>query len=230
MQKIIHILFAIVGYVSTATVVTAVLGIAYLWHTDRLNDEKTFRMVALLQDVDLQQLGEARKGTEPEVPPEELSLDEVLQHQHVLDRNFEVKLLALQRGRQEYEHQLRQLKEQTERYDRLAQEWQDKLKQQEQLTTQENVAKVVRDLEQVKPATAKDLLMRWVKEDRMDDVILLMNKMSENKMGKILKTFESPEELDKLHEIHQRMINGGQDNPAINAAIGELKTLKGAIN
>jgi len=230
MQKTIRILFALVGYLSTATVITIALGIGYMFHTDRLNDEKTFRMIALLQDVDLQQLSEAQRGTEPEVPPEELSLDEVLQHQHVLDRNFEVKLLALQRGRQEYEHQLQQLKEQTERYDRLAQDWQNKLKQQEQLTTQENMAKVVRDLEQVKPATAKDLLLRWMAEGRMDDVILLMSKMSENKMGKILKSFETAEELDKLHSIHERMINGGTEKPGFDQALGELKALGGAIN
>lgn len=230
MQKAIRILFALVGYLATATVITIALGIGYLWHTDRLNDEKTFRMVALLQDVDLPQIAESLRNTEPEVPPEESSLDEVLQQQHVLDRNFEVKLLALQRGRQEYEHQLQQLKEQTERYDRLAQDWQDKLKQQEQLTTQENVTKVVRDLEQVRPATAKDLLMRWIDEGRMDDVILLMSRMSENKMGKILKTFETAEELDKLHGIHERMLNGGLDNPAIDQALGELKALQGAIN
>ena len=114
MQKIIHITFSLIGYASTATVITIVLGIGYLWHTDRLNDEKTFRMIALLHDVDLQQLSEAQRGAEPEVPPEESSLDEVLQHQHVLDRNFEFKLLALQRGRQEYEHQLQQLKEKFE--------------------------------------------------------------------------------------------------------------------
>ncbi len=230
MQKTIHILFALIGYVSTATVITIVLGVGYLFYTDRLNDEKTFRMVALMQDVDLQQLSEAQRGSEPEVPPEELSLNEVVQRQQVLDRNYEVKLLSLQRGRQEYEHQLQQLKEQTERYDRLAQDWQNKLRQREELTTQENVGKVVRDLEQVRPAIAKDLLLRWLDEGRMDDVILLMSKMSESKLSKILKTFETAVELDKLHSIHERMINGDSTQPAIDQALGELKALDGAIN
>ena len=230
MQKTIRILFLLIGYVSTATVITIVLGIGYLYYTDRLNDEKSFRMMAILQDVDLQQLSEAQREAEPEVPPEELSLGEVVQHQQVLDRNYEVKLLALRRGRQEYEHQLQQVKEQTERYDRLAQDWEKKLKQQEELSTQENVAKVVSDLEQVQPDTAKNLLMRWLDEGRIDDVILLMGKMSTNKMGKILKTFESDEELDKLHSIHQRMINGQMDQSGVDQALGELKALDGSLN
>ena len=62
------------------------------------------------------------------------------------------------------------------------------------------------DLEQVKPATAKDLLMRWVNEERMNDVILLLGRMSETKKGKILKSFATPEELDKLHEIHRLLL------------------------
>ena len=60
-------------------------------------------------------------------------------------------MLALQRGRQEYDHRLEQLKEQTDRYDRLAQEWQSRRKKEEELTTHENLAKVVGQLEQLKP-------------------------------------------------------------------------------
>ena len=109
--------------------------------------------------------------------------------QQILDRNYEVKLLELKRGRQEYDTSLENLKVKIDRYDQLARTWQDKLTQQEQLTSQENIAKVVSDLEQVKPATAKDLLMRWIAEDRINDVITLLGKMSENKKGKILNSF-----------------------------------------
>jgi hypothetical protein len=223
MTRLLHMLFALIGYVCTATVITAVLGALYLWHTDQLNDEKMFRMVALLHDVDLQQIAAKQKKTTEEVPPEEPSLANVAHQQQVLDRNFEVKLLALQRGRQDYDFSLQQLKEERSRYDRMAQEWQDKLKQHDERATQENVAKVVAQLEQVKPAIGKKLLMRYIAENRMDDAILLMGKMSESKLTKILKTFESDEELDKLHEIHQRIVASGGDTSQLNKAIDRLK-------
>jgi hypothetical protein len=226
MKKLIHILLALIGYVCVATVITLVLIVGYLWHTDRLNDDKAFRMVALLHDVDLQQLAEAKQKTPDEIPPEEPSLDDVLQHQQIQDRNFEVKLLTLQRGRQEYDYRLQQLKEQTDRYDRFAQDWQSRLKKQEELTTQENLAKVVAQLEQVRPAVGKDSLMRWIDEGRMDDAILLMSKMSESKLAKILKTFETEEELDKLHEIHQRIIGSGAGAAQLEQALGELKAVQ----
>ena len=144
----------------------------------------------------------------------------------MLDRNYEVKLLSLQRGRQEFDNRLQLLKTQSERFNRQAQDWELKLKQQGELSTQENLAKVVSDLEQVKPATAKDLLMRWVNEDRMDDVILLLGRMSETKKGKILKSFATPEELDKLHEIHRLLLESKENQEQLKQAESELDSLK----
>jgi hypothetical protein len=228
MVGMLRILFVLVGYLCTATMIAAALCLAYLRHTDRLNDDKMFRIVAMLHDVDLNQIAAVQADTTDEIPPEELSLDNVTRYQQVLDRNYEAKLLALQRGRQEYDHRLQQIKEQTSRYDRLARDWHDRLKQQEDIATQENVAKVVRDLEQVKPAIGKDLLVRWIKEERMDDVIMLMNRVSEGKLAKVLKTFQTPDELDMLHEIHQRIINGGHDKSQLDKALNELNGIDNA--
>jgi hypothetical protein len=68
--------------------------------------------------------------------------------------------------------------------------------------------------------------MMWIKDERMDDAILLMGRMSENKLAKILKSFETDEELAKLHDIHERMIKSGVENSAIEKALGELNALE----
>jgi len=227
MAKILDIMLALVAYVCVATMITLALGLGYLWQTDRLNDEKVFRIVALLHDVDMNQIAESQQKATDQAPAEEPSLNEVMHHQQVQDRNFEVKLLALQRGRQEYDHSLQLLKEKTDRYDRLAQDWQSKLKQQEELTTQQNVTTVVGQLEQLKPNVGKDSLVRWIHQGRMDDAILLMSKMSETKLAKILKSFETPEELDELHRIHQRIIGGGANTSKLEKALGELNAIDG---
>jgi hypothetical protein len=222
MKRIIGLLIAVIGYFCVATVITLALISGYLWHTDQLTEEKMFRLVALMQDVDLRQLAEAQHKTGDDVPPEEPSLSDMLHHQQIQDRNFEVKQLALQRGRQEYDHRLQLLKEQTDRYDRLATEWQSRLRKQEELTTQENLAKVVAQIEQLRADNGKAMLLRWIDEGRMDDAILLMSKMAENKLGRILKTFETEEELNKLHEIHQKIIGSGAANSQLEKALGEL--------
>ena len=129
-----------------------------------------------------------------------MSLEQALRRQQVMDRNFELKQEALRRGRQEYDYRLKSLNDLIARYDRMAQDWESRLKKQEDLTTQENLTTVVAQIEQLKPDTAKDLLMQWLQEDRMDDVILMMSKMSEKKLGSIFKTFQTDEELTKLKE------------------------------
>jgi hypothetical protein len=223
MKRIIALLMSLIGYFCVATVITLALIVGYLWHTDHLNQQKAFRIVALLQDIDLEQLAEAQHTTGDDVPPEEPSMDDMLRHQQIQDRNFEVKQLALQRGRQEYDHRLQLLKEQTDRYDRLATEWQSRWKKEAELTTQENLAKVVAQIEQLRADNGKAMLLRWIDEGRTDDAILLMSKMSENKLGRILKTFETEEELNKLHDIHQRIISSGSANSQLEKALGEMK-------
>jgi hypothetical protein len=228
MGKVINISLTLIAYACTATVVTLALGIGYLWHTEQLNDEKMFRIMALLHDVDLNQIAEEHRRSSDEVPPEEPSLTEVSHHQQVQDRNHEVKLLALQRGSQEYHHRFQELKDQADRNHRQAQELQNRLKQHEELTTQENVAKVVSQLEQLRPDVAKASLMRWIDQGRMDDAILLMSKMSDTKLSKVLKSFATDEELDKLHEIHQRILARGGGSPQLVKSLNDLESAPAA--
>lgn len=225
MGKILDLLLGLIAYVCVATVITLALVIGYLWNNDQLNNDKLFRLMAVMQDVDLQKMAAVDKKADKEVPPAEQSLNQVLHHQQVLDRNYEVKQLALQRGKQEYDASYQQLVEQTARYDRIAQDWQSRLKQEQELATQQNIAKVVSQLEQVSPDVGKQQLMLWIDEKKMDDAILLMSRMSENKLAKILKTFESEEELKQLHEIHERILTSGNENSKLEKALGELNAL-----
>ena len=224
MMRIINMLTVVIAYACVATVIALALCLGYLWHSDRLNDEKLFHMMAILHDIDLQQIAESQHKKVDEVPPEEPSLTAVMHRQQVQDRNIEVKLLALQRAKQDCDVRLQELKTQTDRYDKIAQDWQKRLKQQEELTTQEDVVKVVNQLEQLTPEVGKSSLMLWIDEGRMDDAILLMNKMSESKLAKILKTFSTIDELKQLHEIHRRIMGGGAAQ--LEKALGELKSLE----
>jgi hypothetical protein len=226
MGKIIDLLLGLIAYVCVATVITLALVIGYLWQADRLSNDKMFRLMAVMQDVDLQQIAKAAETSADAVPPEEPSLNQVMHQQQVHDRNYEVKQLALQRGKQEYDASLQVLIEKTDRYDRLAQDWQSRLKQEQQLTTQQNVAKVVSQLEQVSAEVGKIQLMKFIDEKQLDDAILLMSKMSESKLSKILKTFETPEELEKLHEIHERILSSGNENAKLEKALGELNDVE----
>jgi len=228
MGKIIDFLLGLIAYICVATVITIALAIGYFWHTEQLNSDKLFRLMALLQDVDLQQINAAHeKKPGDDVPPQEPSLNEVMHRQQVQDRNYEAKMLALQRGKKGYDDSFQKVQEKIDRYDRMVSDIQRNLKQQEEQLTQQNVAKIVSQLEQVKPEVGKDSLMKWIEESRMDDAILLMSRMSESKLAKILKTFQTDKELSKLHEIHLRIMSGGPEAAALKKALGEIDALNG---
>jgi hypothetical protein len=216
-----------IAYVCVATVITLALILGYLWHKDQLTGGKIFRLIAVMQDVDLQQIAAADNISPNEVPPAESSLTEVMHHQQVQDRNYEVKQLALQRGKQVYDASYQELTAKIDRYDRLARDWQNKLRHEQEQTSQQNIGQVVAQLEQVSPDVGKDQLMRFINEKKMDDAIALMNRMSENKLAKILKTFETPEELTKLHEIHERILTSGADSSKLQKALSELEAVAG---
>jgi ATP-dependent Lon protease len=225
MNALIRILFPLIGYAATATVITIAVCFGYLMYTERLTSDKMFRIVALLQGVDLQQIAETAQKSGDEIPPEEPSLEALVGQQQVLDRNFEVKMLALQRGRQEYDHRLQQLNDKSEKMQRLAEESIDRLKQQVELTTQENLTEVVSNIEQLRPAVAKELLLRYIDEDRMADVITLLGTMAESKKAKILKTFTSDQELEKLYEILRLMAEDSANKEKYQQAIEEIQAV-----
>ncbi|MEM8864209.1 MAG: hypothetical protein AAGF31_01530 [Planctomycetota bacterium] len=217
----------LVGYLSTATVLSAVIGFGYLWQTRRLDDEKLFRIVALVHDVDIDALAAEQEDNANEVPPEEPSLDDIAGYQAIAARNFEVKNDALKRGSDAFNHAFRRLKTATDHFSELSNKIETELKSQGELSSKEAISKVVRDLELLGPEEAKQQLLRTLDDkDGMNDVILLMNAMSTGKLKSILKKFKSQEELDALHEIHRVMLSGGPQAQGMEAALRELQSLK----
>jgi hypothetical protein len=218
-------LLTIIGYLCTGTVLALCLGIGYLWYADMLNDDKMFRIVALVHDVDVDKIAAETEIDDSKVPSEEPSLDEVERYREVMLRNYEVKHESLARGKQEFEHLLTQLRESTQRFDELARDLGDQLKQQGELTTKENVSKVVRDLELMPADRSQEMLMRYMNEpEGYNDVIMLMGKMSSSKLKKVLDEFTTQEELDQLHKVHSLMLDGHPQKPIIDKAMQMLKS------
>ncbi len=169
---------SLIAYFAIATVLTGVLGTAYLWRSNRLSDEKMFRLMALLHDVDIDKIA-AEKSDEPaETPGEETSVEEVERQREVLLRNYEIKSDALRRGRQELDNRLAQVGEQIRRIDELAREIENRLSEEISKVDTQEVSKVVSQLESISAEVAKDQVLRTLDDaNGMEKVIQLMSKM-----------------------------------------------------
>lgn len=227
----LRLLIATVGYLCTATLIATALGIGYLWQTDKLTDQKVFRMVALVHDVDIDRAGEKQDELPVETPAEELSLEEIKRLRQVAQRDYEVRKNVLDRGTGEFQFMLDQLVVARVRYDDMAQELDERIQQEKDLLGQESIQNVVNTLKSVKPEEAKDLLLKFLdtgpdpqrKQQGKDDVIRLLNALSVDTREGILKKFKTPEELNTLHELLDDMLDGGAQARVLNQTLQQLK-------
>ncbi len=226
-------LLALIGYLSTATVITAVVGLGYVWQTDQINDEKMFKIVALFHDVDLESFGndDDAQLEEEVVDEEEPSLKETERLRQLMMLNHDVRIESLKRSQNEFNFMLSQLSKERDRFDEMAKELNQGLEQEKKKASQESVQNVVRDLQSVKPDIAKELLLKFLagpnsspeeKQKGLEEVIRLMSAMPVDTLQGILKKFQTPEELAQLHEIHQLMLKGGPREQAITEVLDQL--------
>ena len=218
-------LFSIIGYVSTATLIALAFGLGYLWHSNLLTNEKMFRVVALVHDIDLDAIAEDEQVGERDIPPEEESLEDVSLMREVKLRDHEVKMNALIEGTQEFERSFRDINEGRQRFDRMAQELEDRLRQEKELSSKENVSAVVSMLQSIKPAEAKQLLQMYLVEPNGErDVITLMKKMQPSKLQKILQQFKG-DDLKDLKKLQQLMLDGYPEGPEIDSMLERVRRL-----
>ncbi len=225
-------LFALIGYISVATVIAASLGLAYAWQSERINDAKMFELVALLYDIDIDSIAkETEVKQEEELPPEEMSIEEIGKHRQIMMLNHEVRMNALKRSQSEFNFMRSQLVQERKLFDDMAGKIKDGLEKERDEAAEESINGIVQDLVSVKPDKAKDLLLRFLakptdspelKQKGMEDVITLMRAMPVDSLQGILKKFQTPEDLAQLHEIHSLMLKGGPREQVIKNALKQL--------
>lgn len=220
-------IMAFIGYVSTATVLSLAIGLGYLWQTERLDDEKVFRIIALVHDVDIEGIAAEEVSEDAQTPPEEASLEDIAGYRALVARNHEAKQDALKRGSEAFNHDFRKLKTATDHFSEVAEKIETELQSQGELASKEAVSKVVRNLELINPEQAKEQLLRTLDDPNGDqDVIKLTNAMQPGKLKKILQKFRTPEELDALHAMHRLMLSGGPQAQLMQEALQQLRTLE----
>ncbi len=216
----------LIGYLSTATMIALAVGLGYLWQTRMLSNEKMFRMVAMLHDIDLDAIAAEEQVSENDIPPEEVSLDDIALIREVKLRDHEVKMNALVVGTQEFERSFRDINEGRQRFDDMAQELEKRLSQQKELASKENLAAVVSNLQSIKPAEAKELLLMFLDEPGGErDVIVLMKEMQPSRLQGILQQFKTADDLKQFHKLNQLMLDGYPEGPELDAMLERVRVL-----
>jgi hypothetical protein len=227
----IRMLFALVGYACVATVLSAALGVGYLWQSERLNDKRMFQIVAMIHGVELDEKDEAEAQPQAKTPEEEPSLAETSRVRELAMRDYEARQASLERGKTEFDYSLSQMIEQRDRIDEMASELKTRIDQESSEMAAEGVKDVVRDLRVAKPDKGKELLLRLLdrggadpeaQQQALDEVVQIIQAMPIDTWSDILNRFEGAAELDKLHRIHAEQLEGGEKKRVLQEALKEL--------
>jgi hypothetical protein len=220
MNTPIRLVLQLIGYTCVATVLAALIGLAYLWQTGALTDEKVFQVVALIHDVNLQSLEEELRKRETDIPPEEDSLDEIQRHRALDMRNFELKSAQLARNVQEFEHLFNQIQEAQRRIDNQAKGFKDLLVAEEAKAVEQGNTEVVNQWELMTPAQVKDLIVTMRENGEIKDVVMLLRRIDDLKKRKILAQFniQDEEEMEAVYEIQSLLREGFPKKGLIDAA------------
>ncbi len=113
---------------------------------------------------------------------------------------------------------LADLQQQRERFEERRVAFEQKLAETRGQATSEGLAEVQRTLQAIEADQAKNQLTRMLRDDRMDDVVNIIQAMPLDKRKEILAEFQSEAEADDLYEILRRIGEGSPVTDLIDAA------------
>lgn len=227
MSFLLRMLIPLIGYVCVATVVSGALGYGYLRKSGKLSDEKLYRIVALVHDVDLDEIEHAKETVVSETPPEEPSFAEQQQFAQAATIHFDAKRKQLASSLMEFDHQLKRLTDEANRYAMLGDSVEQELKSQREQLLNAQLVEVSKQIESMHPLKqAKPMLVKRIEQGRLDEVILLLNSMKPRNRTAILNTFTTEQDIDHLYEVQRKMLEGGQAVDFIDERLKELQQLK----
>lgn len=222
-----RLLFSAAGYVCVATVLTAVFGYGYLRHSGTLDDEKIFRIMAIVHDVDLAEIEARGAAAQEEVPPEELSYAEQQRHYQTAVLQFDAKQKELADSLEAFEFRFSQLNTATERYNQLSDKVQTYLNEQKQKVLDKALQEVREQLRMLIPKKqAKPILIKMIQNGDLDEVIQLLSSLPPRSQQAILKTFDTEQDVELLFQLTQRMLAGDPARAFIDEQLETLQELK----
>ncbi len=222
-----RIVFQLVAYICVATVLFAGGGLIYLNSSGVLNDEKAFRVWAILHDIDLEQLGEEQQPKEDDLPPEELSFQDLERAREIRMRNHEAKMEQLRLQLQEFAFQRQSAQKILDRQDFVAKDFERRLAEANEAAIAKGNAEIARHWRNMKDAQIKEEI-KLMKQDKMKEVVMLLKQMPENKLKKILSQFrpQEPDDVALIRKIHDMLAEGFPEKQVIDDARGETAALQ----
>ena len=196
-----------------ATVITQMIVGGYLLGSGRLNSGTMTQVIALVNGIDIsgRRLQQIMRASEDREQPD---FDEILEARKLQGFDLEMRLQSQQAFRDELSGMLAELQTERDRFDARVAAFRRELEEKREGAQKKGLLDVQRTLQSLDAAQAKEQLLIMYDNERVDDVVTIIQAMPTEKRKDILAEFVNKDETTKLAEI-LRQISDGQPTTSL---------------
>jgi len=201
MKKFGALAAALFSYFCIATVMALMAAVAGMWLKGALDPGRLYRVLAALHGIDVVTMQKQLVAHQEEADQEQPSYQARLEQQALKSLDLDLRTTAIDKGLSELQELQSNLEVEQSRFENLKKAYATRLKQladEEQATS---LKEVQRTLEAIKPAQAKEQILKMLDDDAMDDVVTIIKNMAIDKRKKIIAEFKEGPDADALYEI-----------------------------
>ncbi len=195
------------AFTCVGTVVTQMLLLGYFMSRGTLNADGLTKMVALLNGIDISGDKLVRIINRVDAS-EQPDFNEILQNRTMQSLDMDLRLRSQKMFDDELTRKSAELQQAQERFDKRREAFERKLDEVKLGAQEEGMKELIRTMQALETGQAKEQLMKIYDDQRIDDVVNIIQGIPIDKRKDILAEFTTPAEQDILHEILQRIGDG----------------------
>ena len=200
-----------------ATVLTQLILMGFFLTRGSLNGETLTKVVALLNGMDISgnRLQQILRESEDREQPD---FDEILEARKLKSYDMDMRLRSEREFRDQLSAMQAELSDDRARLDERLASFRRELEEIRQGAQEKGLHDVQRTLQSLDAPQAKEQLLIMYEDERIDDVVTIVQAMSTDKRKDILAEFVTKDEADKLAEILRRISDGMPTSSLIDRA------------
>jgi hypothetical protein len=210
-HKITH---AVAG-LCVATVITQIVLFTYFATRGTVNGETLTKVVGLINGIDItgKRLQQILQQSEASEQPD---FEQILDARKLQSLDMDLRMRSQNEMREQIRNLLAELTVRSERFDERRLAFDRRLERIGQAAQQEGLAELQRILQSLDAPQAKQQLVTMYDDERIDDVVIIVQAMTSEKRREILAEFVSADESEKLAEILRRIGEGRPTTSLVN--------------
>lgn len=207
-------------YASAASFLGVLGVVAVLWMKGHLTSDRAWNVLAAAYGVD-----QPAPVATQNAPSVQVSYEDVLERRAILSLDIDLRQKALDKAMEELMSRQSALTEDRNRYNRLLEEFEQRLATLQRGATDRAIQDVKQTLMAMRPEQAKAQLLKMWQDNQRDALIAILKTMPNEARKRILNEFTETE-VDQLYELVKSTLSGSGEGDLIKAVQQQVDQFK----